>query len=46
MSSEPQRSISELLRDIVENIQEIVRSELLLAKTEIKEEGLPRPRPC
>ena len=40
MSSEPDRSISELLHDIVGNVQEIVRSELLLARTEVKEEGL------
>lgn len=32
------RSISEVLRDIVGNIQDIVRSEVRLAKTEVREE--------
>ena len=40
MSSEPDRSISGLLHAIAGNVQGIIRSELLLAKTEIKEEGL------
>jgi uncharacterized membrane protein YqjE len=32
------RSISQVLQDIVRNVQEIVRSEVRLAKTEIREE--------
>ena len=34
-----ERSISELLQNIVGNIQEIVRSEVRLAKTEIRDEA-------
>ncbi len=34
-----ERSISDVLQDIVGNIQEIVRSEVRLAKTEIREEA-------
>ena len=34
-----ERSISEVLQDIVGNIQEIVRSEVRLAKTEIRDEA-------
>jgi uncharacterized membrane protein YqjE len=33
-----QRSVPEVLQDIVGNLQEIIRSEFLLAKTELKEE--------
>lgn len=33
------RSVSEVLRDIVGNVQTIVRSEVRLAKTEIREEA-------
>src|SRR4029453_19109118 len=32
------RSISDVLQDIIRNVQEIVRSEVRLAKTEIREE--------
>jgi uncharacterized membrane protein YqjE len=32
------RSISEILQDVLRNLQSIVRSEILLAKTEIREE--------
>jgi cytochrome c biogenesis protein CcdA len=32
------RSISEILQDVLRNLQEIVRSEVRLAKTEIREE--------
>jgi uncharacterized membrane protein YqjE len=39
MAIETNRSFSELLQDIVANVQQIIRSEVLLAKTEIKEEG-------
>ena len=34
------RSISEVLQDIVRNVREIVRAEVRLAKTEIKEEAV------
>jgi len=33
------RSFSDLLQDIIRNVQEIVRSEVRLAKTEIREEA-------
>ena len=33
------RSVSDVLQDIVGNVQEIVRSEVRLAKTEIREEA-------
>jgi len=35
----PQRALPELLQDIVGNFQEIIRSEFLLAKTEISEKA-------
>jgi uncharacterized membrane protein YqjE len=34
-----QRSVPELLQDIVGNLQEIIRAEFRLAKTEVKEEA-------
>ena len=37
-TSQRQRSVPEVLQDIVGNLQEIIRSEFLLAKTELKEE--------
>jgi uncharacterized membrane protein YqjE len=36
--SAPERPISVVLRDIVQNMQDIVRSEVRLAKTELREE--------
>jgi hypothetical protein len=33
------RSLSDVLQDIIRNVQEIVRSEVRLAKTEIREEA-------
>ena len=33
------RSLSEVLQDIIRNVQEIVRSEVRLAKTELREEA-------
>ena len=33
------RSVSDVLQDIIRNVQEIVRSEVRLAKTEIREEA-------
>ena len=33
------RSLSEVLQDIIHNVQEIVRSEVRLAETEIREEA-------
>jgi len=35
----PDRSIGEMLQDIVRNVQEIIRSEVRLAKTEITQEA-------
>jgi len=35
----PDRSIGEMLQDIVRNIQEIIRSEVRLAKTELTQEA-------
>ena len=40
MPIERDRSVSELMQDIVANVQQIIRSEVLLAKTEVKEEAL------
>jgi uncharacterized membrane protein YqjE len=40
-----QRTVPELLQDIVSNIQSIVRSEVRLAKTEIKEEASKAVKP-
>jgi uncharacterized membrane protein YqjE len=34
------RSLSDVLQDIIRNVQEIVRSEVRLAKTEIREEAV------
>ena len=34
------RSISEVLQDIIRNVQEIVRSEVRLAKTEVRDEAV------
>lgn len=39
------RSFSDLLQDIVRNLQEIVRSELRLAKIEIRDEAVRAKRP-
>ncbi len=38
MTSGPERSIASVLQDIVANIQQIVKSEVRLAKAEVKEE--------
>ena len=40
MPIEKDRSVPELLQDIVANVQQIIRSEVLLARTEVKEEAL------
>jgi uncharacterized membrane protein YqjE len=40
MAFERDRPVSELVQDIVANIQQIIRSEVLLAKAELKEEAL------
>jgi hypothetical protein len=44
-TSQPQRPVPEVLQDIVSNLQEIIRSEFRLAKTEIKEEAAKAARP-
>jgi uncharacterized membrane protein YqjE len=41
-----QRSIPEVLQDIVGNLQEIIRSEFRLAKTELKEEASRAAKPA
>ena len=41
-----QRSFPEVLQDIVGNLQEIIRSEFRLAKTEIKEEAAKAAKPA
>jgi uncharacterized membrane protein YqjE len=45
MPLQSQRSVSEVLQDIVANLQEITRSELRLATTEIKEEAARTVKP-
>jgi Putative Actinobacterial Holin-X, holin superfamily III len=40
-----QRSVPEVLQDIVGNLQEIIRSEFLLAKAEFKEEASRAAKP-
>ena len=35
----PDRSLSEVFQDIVRNVQEIIRAEISLAKTEVREEA-------
>jgi uncharacterized membrane protein YqjE len=41
-----QRSVPEVLQDIVGNLQEIIRSEFRLAKTELKEEASRAAKPA
>jgi uncharacterized membrane protein YqjE len=41
-----QRSVPEVLQDIVGNLQEIIRSEFRLAKTELKEEAAKAAKPA
>jgi uncharacterized membrane protein YqjE len=41
-----QRSVPEVLQDIVANVQEIIRSEFRLAKTELKEEAVQAAKPA
>jgi uncharacterized membrane protein YqjE len=41
-----QRAVPEVLQDIVGNLQEIVRSEFRLAKTELKEEAAKAAKPA
>jgi uncharacterized membrane protein YqjE len=46
MTRQNERSVPEVLQDIVSNIQEIVRSEFRLAKTEIKEQVSKAAKPA
>jgi uncharacterized membrane protein YqjE len=46
MRGQPQRSVPELLQDIVGNIEDIFRSELRLAKTELREEASEARKPA
>jgi uncharacterized membrane protein YqjE len=41
-----QRSVPEVLQDIVGNLQEIIRSEFRLAKTELREEAANAAKPA
>jgi hypothetical protein len=41
---ETDRSITEVLQDIAANVQQIIRSELLLAKTEVRQEAIQTVR--
>ena len=41
-----QRAVPEVLQDIVGNLQEIIRSEFRLAKTELKEEASKAAKPA
>jgi uncharacterized membrane protein YqjE len=41
-----QRSVPEVLQDIVNNLQEIIKSEFRLAKTELKEEAARAAKPA
>jgi hypothetical protein len=41
---ETDRSITEVLQDIAQNVQQIIRSEVLLAKTEVKQEAIQTAR--
>ena len=41
-----QRSFPKVLQDIISNLQEIIRSEFRLAKTEIKEEAAKAAKPA
>lgn len=44
-TNQTQRSVPEVLQDIVGNLQEIIRSEFRLAKTELKEEASRAAKP-
>jgi uncharacterized membrane protein YqjE len=45
MRAQSERSVPEVLQDIIGNVQEILRSEVQLAKTELKEEAAEAARP-
>jgi uncharacterized membrane protein YqjE len=45
MATAPQRTVSDVLQDIVGNIQELMRSEFRLAQAEIKEKAQRASRP-
>jgi uncharacterized membrane protein YqjE len=45
MRAQSERSVPEVLQDIIGNIQEILRSEFQLAKTELKEEAAEAATP-
>jgi uncharacterized membrane protein YqjE len=46
MATPQQRSVPEVLQNIVGNLQEIIRSEFRLAKIELKEEGAKAAKPA
>ena len=43
---QPQRRVSDVLQDIVGNVQQIIRSEVVLAKVEIKEKAQRASKPA
>ena len=43
---QPQRKVSDVLQDIVGNIQQIIRSEVVLAKVEVKEKAQKASKPA
>jgi hypothetical protein len=43
---QPQRKVSDVLQDIVGNVQQIIRSEVVLAKVEIKEKAQRASKPA
>ncbi len=45
MRAQSERSVPEVLQDIIGNVQEILRSEVQLAKTELKEEAAEAATP-
>jgi uncharacterized membrane protein YqjE len=45
MHAQSERSVPEVLQDIIGNVQEILRSEVQLAKTELKEEAAEAATP-
>ena len=45
MRAQHERSVPEVVQDIIGNLQEILRSEFQLAKTEIKEDAAEAAKP-
>lgn len=45
-AAQPQRTMSDVLQDIVSNIQQIIRSEFVLAKVEVTEKAQKASKPA